>query len=129
MAKKICFFCNKNEDGVTEGEYVDYNPCQKCKEVMDNGITFIAVDEMPILGDEQPPIVEVDEKPLYPTGHYVILKQESFDRIFKDNKNTEQIKKDKNVVIMIDEFLNLFGDILKDGGKTEYAEYQDEHEN
>lgn len=81
-----CFFCGeakgialfgKMKGDVQAPQYVllNYEPCDKCKELMDKGTTIIEVEQ----GDNgNMPI----QKGLYPTGRWCVVHSESAKRIF-----------------------------------------------
>lgn len=66
----------------------DYEPCDKCKKIMSQGITLIGVDK----SDGKHMDIA---KGLYPTGAYTVMKTEAFERIFGDCYNEEQMQKIK----------------------------------
>lgn len=82
----VCFFCGeaKNEiallgriggrDGLQAPMHMvlDYEPCDKCKEHWNEGVTLIEVNTYP-MNDGQPPIAPN----AYPTGRYVVVKPEA----------------------------------------------------
>lgn len=66
----ICFWCKRpTEDGNGQPEYNDYDFCERCQEKTDQGITTIQVTTEP---NGNPPIKDA----LYPTGKWVVLKDE-----------------------------------------------------
>jgi len=95
----ICFWCGKSKDEIALlghiGDYrkgedfeaprnmvLDYIPCDNCVANMGLGVTVIEASDTPIIPN-QPEIQEG----LYPTGKWVVIKQEAADRIFGDHLN------------------------------------------
>ena len=88
MSKKICvellkcFWCNEDigvaipkelKDSCNdnyEGVFMDYEPCDKCKENWEKGDVIIEAQNTPVFKD-QPPI----GKDAYPTGNNWIIKK------------------------------------------------------
>lgn len=80
---------------------LDYCPCEKCKSIMDTGITMIGVK--PSDGKH----MEI-QKGVYPTGAFTVLKPEAFKRIFKDTMEENmfhEIMKKKRVYMDSDELV------------------------
>lgn len=120
----VCFFCgeDKNEIAImghvrekdADGKAVrgsdvempmrtllDYEPCDKCKEALKSGIAVIETVTTPT---EYPAIT----RGTYPTGKHVIIKEEAFDRIFKDVDKSKRI-----TLIEPDLFDAIFGETIK----------------
>ena len=126
----VCFFCGEDKNEIALMGHVrersengravrgsdiempmrtllDYEPCDKCKDILKNAIAIIEAQTTPT---EYPAIQEG----LYPTGSRVVIKEEAFDRIFKDEYNFKNSVKKKRVALMEpDVFQQLFGDALK----------------
>lgn len=77
----ICFYCgesknevallgriNRADDEAPMHALLDYEPCDKCKALMNQGITLIEVSQQPEV-DNQPPIAQN----LYPTGGWHVV--------------------------------------------------------
>jgi hypothetical protein len=89
----ICFWCGETRNeiallGKLKGDaeapkqaIIDYNPCDKCKEKMDQGITMIQAKEVPCV-EGQAPL----RKGAYPTGKWVVVKEESLDIFTPETK-------------------------------------------
>lgn len=86
----ICFWCGQ-EDGTigllgrNKGKeaprhtILSYEPCQKCKDGMAQGITCIEASEVP----NTPNQPSMDPKrDVYPTGSFSVIKEEAAERIF-----------------------------------------------
>lgn len=90
----ICFWCGeeKNEvalcghigDGRKHEDFeaprralVNYEPCDHCKEMMEQGFTVMEATTDPNF-QSQPPM----QKDCYPTGAFSVIKREAADRIF-----------------------------------------------
>lgn len=87
----VCFFCGepkeialfgklKNDEKAPERLVLDYEPCDKCREQMEQGVTFIGVTFEPNQ-DGQPPITENNEQKLYPTGAFMVVRDEAVERL------------------------------------------------
>ena len=95
----ICFFCGeekpeiallgklKNDEEAPRNAVINYEPCDNCKALMEQGITLIEATEQPI-EKGMPPISNnavvngVNKVSVYPTGRWVVLKEEAFKKIF-----------------------------------------------
>ena len=95
----ICFFCGeekpevailgklKNDEEAPRNAVINYEPCDNCKALMEQGITLIEATEQPI-EKGIPPISNnavvngVSKVSVYPTGRWVVLKEEAFKQIF-----------------------------------------------
>lgn len=96
----ICFFCGKETGEIalmgrmTNGKrgrackeieapkysVLSYEPCDKCKEIMDKGITLIEVQQTTM--DCRPAITKHNGVDMYPTGKYLTLGRIAAERIF-----------------------------------------------
>lgn len=83
-----CFWCGEPKDviallGKTDREdskapeklIVDYEPCDKCKELFGDGVQLIGSTTEPSVPN-MVPITGTKENPLYPTGTYIITSKE-----------------------------------------------------
>lgn len=102
----VCFFCGeeKNElallghirtknDSDAEAPphmLLDYEPCDKCKEQMDKGITLIGVRPEPVT-DDQPPIGSPGGQPVYPTSSWCVVSEDFIRRNITDDTVVDQI--------------------------------------
>ena len=88
-----CFFCGEPKNEVVllgklkdDAEapmhcVLDYEPCDRCKEQMSQGVTLIEVtDRQPV--DGRPPIKAKGDIPVYPLGSYAVVKPEAAERVF-----------------------------------------------
>lgn len=92
----VCFWCgeSKNEiallghigDGRKHEDFeaprysvINYEPCDKCRAQMAQGFTVMEATTKPNRASS----VEI-QKGVYPTGRYVVLKNEAAERIFGD---------------------------------------------
>ena len=94
--KNICFFCQREiNEHKPENTIANYKICDECLEVMNEGITLIAVTEKPIYS-EQYPICKYDTgrefKTFYPTGEWAVFSEETI-RLFFDEKADNIINK------------------------------------
>lgn len=56
---------------------LDYEPCDECRKMWDNGVAVLEVQQTPIMPN-QPEI----QKGLYPTSRFVVMTVEGADRVF-----------------------------------------------
>lgn len=122
----LCFFCGEEKSevallGKMKGDVeaprnliLDYEPCDKCKALMQKGITVIAMSDRPI-ANGQPPL----QDNAYPTGAWCVISENglrkmcdeetfidtvirkrimlmdhrTFDEMFADNKTTADANK------------------------------------
>ena len=94
----VCAFCGNRKNEIAllghigdgrKGEdleapmntVVDYEPCDECKEKWEQGVAIIEVTTTPN-SKNQPPIAEG----AYPTGAYVVLKEEALNGFHKGDK-------------------------------------------
>lgn len=89
----VCFFCGEDSGeiallGKLKGDVeaprrmvLNYNPCDKCKEHMSQGVTLIECttsnpNNLPAISK-----TEVDT-PVHPTGRWSVIKKEAAERLF-----------------------------------------------
>lgn len=101
----ICFFCGgkKNEIallGKLKGDVeapknaiLDYEPCDKCKEMMSQGVTLIEVEMTPY-SENQPPI----SGNAYPSGRFVVVKPEALNVPMEAGQKALMLSKDYEAV-------------------------------
>lgn len=108
---EICFFCGEAKGIALLGKLpkdeqapkhiiLNYTPCPKCQEQWDKGVPVIAVSTTPN-NINQIPITEANNKPVYPTGQWCIVKP----HVFKDNK----FQIGKPALMNADEYNETFG--------------------
>jgi len=103
----ICFWCGKDKKAIPIEEIksntevparaiAGYEPCDECKEFINQGVQLIGTTLAPII-DNMPPITMMEgpgageETPLYPTSSFVVV-QESFIREFLEEESPEFIE-------------------------------------
>lgn len=98
----VCFFCHEDKGeialmGKLPGDakapmraILDYEPCDKCKAAMAQGIALIGVTATPN-NPGQPPIRQKDAGDLYPTGSLVVMKPDAIRRMLPDNSMADDI--------------------------------------
>ena len=59
---------------------MDYEPCDKCKEQMSQGVTLIEVSEAQPT-DGRPPLTAQNGTVVYPLGGYAVIKAEAFSQM------------------------------------------------
>lgn len=105
-----CFWCGKEKNEVTlmgrlpndakipSNMIFDYEPCDKCKAIMEKGITLIGTVEHP-LPDGRPAIQDDD----YPTGRWVVVKPEAIRYVIQEPFATDVIN--EGIAFMDDDTL------------------------
>lgn len=100
-----CFFCGEDKNevvllGKLPGDEEapmrmwingDYEPCGECKKKMEQGITFIEVDNKPMICENQISFVENT----YPTGRWCVVKEESVKRVLEETDILESVLKSR----------------------------------
>lgn len=71
----MCFFCDRERDTASS-----YEPCTDCQKIMQQGIPLFAVEFVPT-NDGDPAITELNGKPMYPTGAWVVVPQEAIEKL------------------------------------------------
>lgn len=111
----VCFWCgeSKNEiallghigDGRKHEDFeaprylvINYEPCDKCRAQMAQGFTVMEATTKP----NRVSLVEI-QKGVYPTGRYVVLKNEAAERIFGD-----LIKGNRKAFLPVEAFSEMF---------------------
>jgi len=76
-----------------------YDPCDKCKEKMAQGITLIEANSHPI--DRRPPIQAAhDGTPdLYPTGRWLVLEEEALDDLIGNAGMREAVREKRSAYV------------------------------
>lgn len=101
----VCFFCgedkneiallgkiDKNDSEAPRRAVLDYEPCEKCKKLMSQGVALIGVTTTPN-NPGQRPIQQNQEATLYPTGNLVIMRPDAVRRLLSDHDMAENIIK------------------------------------
>lgn len=133
----ICFYCDlpfdHDFDDVVTPEtqrlFVNYQPCEKCKEAIQNGFLLMGVVEKETFPN-QPPITEQNGIKLYPTQNSIVLTHE-IKRILRDNDpNLAHITDDTPGAYMPDAFVEELIDKFKDHLKAnnDHSDGQDKSE-
>lgn len=83
----------KNAEDIKMPMYslIDYEPCDTCKSYMDQGVTLIAVDT--VQTNNLPPIDH--KRNLYPTGKFVVIKEDGVKALFATDVAEDMIKNKK----------------------------------
>ena len=99
----VCFWCGKDKNEIVllgklkedaeapHRAIMDYEPCDECKEYINQGVQLIGTSLSPYV-ENMPPITMVDDPsgisesvPLYPTSSFIVA-QESFIREFLEEE-------------------------------------------
>lgn len=107
-----CYYCDLPFDHdfdslVTEETirlFVNYNPCQKCKESIKKGFLVMGVVYEPTF-PEQPPIHEENNKKLYPTQNIVVLTKKAKELLKSNDPNLSHITDETPGVYMPDDIV------------------------
>ena len=122
----MCFWCGKDKllgkidrkDSEAPRKLImDYEPCDKCKELFSKGVHVIGVTEKPII-EGMFPIVDDGKITLYPTGSMFVATEDWTERFLKANEQEGMIEEvlKKKVFIMPDEIVN---EIVKESKVSE----------
>lgn len=130
----ICFWCGQEKDEVAlmgklgdsrKGEdieapkhcIVNYDPCDKCKELFDKGIHVIGVTNQPIVKGMYP-MVDDGKQTLYPTGSMFVGTEDWAVRFLTVNQQETMIEDvlSKKVLLLPDE---LVVDMIKESKAKE----------
>lgn len=115
----ICFWCGKEKNevallGKLPGDeeapmniIIDYEPCDECREKMKQGITFIEASSSPKI-EKQQSIVEG----IYPSSHFVVLKEEICKDMIKDEEMLKQILEKRIAFVDEDVWNQLFEHLI-----------------
>lgn len=109
----VCFFCGEQKNeiallGKLKGDVeapkncvLDYEPCDKCKEHMNMGVTLIEVSDVQPM-DKRPPLTARGNQQVYPLGGWCVIKPEATKRIFnQDFTEGQKVFVDSEVFKMI----------------------------
>lgn len=116
----ICFWCGeekgiallgkiggRNQDLKAPPKVItNYEPCDKCKEQMESGITIMEVCENSVVENLKPIGKNDMGQSVFPTGKFVVVKEDSFNRIFQDK--LDSLHGSKKMIMHQDEFKRLF---------------------
>lgn len=111
----VCFWCGESKseiallghigDGRKHEDFeaprysvINYEPCDKCRAQMAQGFTVMEATTKP----NRVSSVEI-QKGVYPTGRYVVLKNEAAERIFGD-----LIKGNRKAFLPVEAFSEMF---------------------
>ena len=112
----ICFWCGHDKNEVVLMGRIDredseaprrlilnYDPCDKCKELFSKGIHIIGVTEQPII-EGMFPIVDDGKATLYPTGSMFVATEDWVQRFLIANKQEGMIENvlEKKMLMMPD---------------------------
>lgn len=89
----ICFFCSKEKNEIVllgklpddakapMYTFVNYEPCDNCKKLMEQGVTLIEVVDKPLVKNQAP----IQENH-YPTGRWCIIQETAAKEVFNTNE-------------------------------------------
>ena len=91
--KNVCFWCGKptgEEVVISQSPIVNlpetghgvysYDPCPECQKHMDEGVTFMETEKLPVYGDHKPIMGGV-----YPTGNWMVTSTAEAEKYFHGN--------------------------------------------
>lgn len=118
----VCFWCGKEKNeiallGKLPGDAEaprstwlvgDYEPCDACKAIFEQGIHLIEAADHPIIHEKQPPWHGA-----YPTGRHLVLKERAIRSIFAQ-ETAEELCKRKVGFLDRETFVNLLNLIEKE---------------
>lgn len=96
----ICFWCGKEKNEVAllgklpkDAEaprsmwiFGDYEPCEDCKKLREQGVSLIEATVVPSLNENQPPMIQYEDYGVYPTGRHIVMKDSAIRKIFEEEK-------------------------------------------
>lgn len=88
----------KNDVEAPKYMVLNYEPYDKCEELMKQGVTCICVTKRPT--DNRPPI----QNDLYPTGEWTIMREEGIWRLLPE-EDAEQVI-EKGMILLGEEFFH-----------------------
>lgn len=92
---------------------MDYEPCDKCKELIGEGIHVIGATNTPEV-ENMPPIAGGKEHPVYPTGAFFVAAPQFIERLLaSDEEMLERVLEAKVLVMPHDVVLNIIDDFKK----------------
>lgn len=103
----VCFWCGLPKDTSfdefpkgSQPVVSDYDPCDRCEEEYSKGIQLIGVTEDKPIIKGMFPIVQDDEKSLYPTGSTMLVSEEYIKEILegKDEEIDIVLKRRKMMI-------------------------------
>jgi len=106
----VCFWCGESDGTVLLlGQLPDdreaprqmvasYEPCDKCKAGMAQGITLIEAQNQPFR-DDQPPMAKSGGQDVYPSGRMVVITEEAFRRIFSGEAAEAGLRRRKAFIL------------------------------
>lgn len=120
----ICFWCGQEKNeiallGRLKGDaeaprhvVIDYEPCDKCKALFNQGIHVIGVTNQPVV-PEMFPIVDDGQEKLYPTGSMFVARPEWAERFLTANDKQDMIPNvlKQKTLLLPDDLVN---DIVKE---------------
>ena len=137
----ICFWCGKEKNEIAlMGEIgeedlqapmkaiVNYEPCDKCKELFSKGIHVIGVVDKP-LAKGHFPIVDNHDIKLYPTGSMFVATEDWAVRFLEGNEQEHMIDNvlQKRVFLLPDEFVTeMVKDVKAEEMEVDFPEVEEE---
>lgn len=116
----VCFWCgqeknqvallgkiDKKDSAAPMKMIIDYEPCDKCKELFSKGIHVIGVSEEPIV-EKMFPIVDDGKNKLYPTGSMFVAPEDWIKGFLTANEQDGMIEDvlAKKVLLMPDKIVS-----------------------
>ena len=100
-----CFWCgkdknevalfgkmNKEDSQASRRVIMDYEPCDKCKELFSKGIHVIGVSEEPVIKGMFPISEQANGKKLYPTGTMFVSSEQWIHKLLSEPEEQELLK-------------------------------------
>ena len=117
----LCYFCGQpkneivllgllpNDAEAPRNLVIDYQPCEKCREMMELGVTLVEVTiDPPNVG--QPPLAHIEGEDIYPTGRWCVVKPEFIDKAINDPDLAENIKRERKAFLPPDAYAKIHGE-------------------
>lgn len=137
----ICFWCGEEKNEIAmlgkidredskapEAVVLNYEPCDKCKELFSKGIHVVGTTTTPIVKDMFP-IMKNETMELYPTGSMFIAPEEWAKEFLKANGQSQEMIDDvieRKILLMSDEIVV---EIIRDIQAAEESETVEDESN
>ena len=139
-----CFWCGKDKNEIAlfgkmdrqdspapRHVILDYEPCDKCKELFDKGIQVIGVIEEPIIKNMFPICERPDGTKLYPTGTMFVSSEDWIHRLLSEPEEQELLDSvlKQRKMLMPNEICEAYVEQAKSIDAPDLMEQQEEESN
>lgn len=124
VSLSVCFWCGKDKNELIIGRrlttkefpkevVVNYEPCDKCKEDMSTGVTFIEAVSKPISEGQK----EL-QNGAYPTGRWMVVEREAVERMLEGSPLLRSVLAYNRCFVERKDFEIMFADQIAEGDKA-----------